>query len=470
MKTVIHWFRRDLRITDNTALAWAAEHAENVIPVYVVSDWKKSHGWTGPHRQQFLCESLASLDGNLRSIGSRLVIRQGDAVTELTKLATETGAEAIVFNRDPDPFGRAVEKRLVAEVTGCEVRDFKDVAVFERNEVLTGSGDPYRVYSPYARAWYKLPRPAVTGRLRELKTPDAPGNLPLPTLETWGLAPTGSIVPGGERAARDRLSAFLDNGIESYGAKRNFPAGQTSSRISQDLRYGLLSIRETFQRCETRAVEFGSSGRGSAQKFLNELVWREFYMQILWHYPEVLEHEFNPKYRGMKWPGTESDFQRWCSGETGFPFVDAAMRQLNATGFMHNRTRMVTAMFLTKDLHIDWRRGEQYFMQQLTDGEIASNNGGWQWSAGCGADAAPYFRIQNPWTQTERFDPQGEYIKEWVPELRDVTARLFTKPPDDGRPLAPGYPAPMVDHAVARERTLALFKVTADQAEPDGVR
>ena len=198
--------------------------------------------------------------------------------------------------------------------------------------------------------------------------------------------------------------------------------------------------------------------RKSIFKFINELAWREFHMQILWHFPGVLDHEFNPKLRNLKWRNAGADFQRWRDGETGFPIVDAGMRQLNATGFMHNRLRMITAMFLTKDLHIDWRHGERYFRLKLVDGEIASNNGGWQWCAGTGADAAPYFRIQNPWTQTARYDPQGKYIRQWVPELRDVDLAKFMKAPEDGTAIAKNYPSPMVDHAVERDVTLEMFR------------
>jgi len=234
-----------------------------------------------------------------------------------------------------------------------------------------------------------------------------------------------------------------------------------TSRLSQDLRHGLLSPREAYERAKQASEESDADGRNSVWKYIAELIWREFYFQILWHYPEVLEHEFNPKYRGMKWDQDEVKYRAWCEGRTGFPIVDAAMRQLNETGYMHNRSRMIAAMFLTKDLHLDWRMGEKYFMQQLIDGEIASNNGGWQWSAGTGADAAPYFRIQNPWSQTKRYDADGKYIKQWVPELRDVPAKNLLEPPADGKPLAEGYPLPMVDHGTERDETLRRFKVVA---------
>lgn len=458
MKTAIHWFRRDLRITDNTALAACSAAATEVVPVYILSKWEKLHRWTGPHRQEFLCGSLQVLHQSLASIGGRLVIRQGDAVEELVRLVRESGAGKIFYNRDPDPFGRAVEERLIKEAAreGFEVEGCKDVCLHERDEVLTATGGPFRVFTPYSKAWSKLPKAAPGGRLRKLTTPRKISSLELPTLASWHLTNGGAIIEPGEKAARTRLATFLAKRLPDYGAKRDFPSEPFTSRISQDLRFGLVSIREVVARGTQRAEELPAVKRANAGKFLSELIWREFYMQLLWHSPEVLEKEFQEKFRGMPWPGKDAHFERWAAGETGFPIVDAAMRELSATGFMHNRARMITAMFLTKDLHLDWRRGESYFLQQLTDGEIASNNGGWQWSAGTGADAAPYFRIQNPWTQTRRYDPEGKYIKNWVPELRDVPAGLFFAAPASGR-LAPNYPAPLVDHVVAREKTLEIF-------------
>jgi deoxyribodipyrimidine photo-lyase len=459
MKTAIHWFRRDLRLTDNTALAAAARRAESVVPVYIQSVWSGSHHWTGSHRQEFLCGSLKSLDESLRAIGSHLVVRRGDAVEELLKLARETGAEAIYFNRDPDPFGRAVEERLAKEAPewGIELHAEKDICIHERDEVLTGKGDSFRVFTPYAKAWLKLDKPSAGGRLRSLPFPKKLSAGHLPRLTDWKIESAGKIIEPGEGAARTRLTAFLKEPIGKYGKGRDFPAEDSTSRLSQDLRYGLLSIREVFERCRAKAAELPAGARPSAHTFINELIWREFYMQVLWHCPEALDQDFNPKYRRMRWIGDEKDFPRWRDGETGFPIVDAAMRQLRETGFMHNRARMIVAMFLTKDLQLHWRLGESWFMQQLTDGEIASNNGGWQWSAGTGADAAPYFRIQNPWTQTARFDPEGKYIHRWVPELRDVPAAKLARPPGASA-LAKGYPLPMVDHAEAREKTLAMFR------------
>ncbi len=408
-------------------------------------------------RQEFLCGCLASLNANLRAIGGRLVIRNGDAVSALLALAEEACASAIYFNRGPDPHGRRVEEQLAAKSGRIEIRAFQDVCIHEREEVLTGSATPFRVFTPYSKAWSKLPKPTPRTSLKVLTSPSLKSG-ELPTIAHWNLTPEGRITAPGEKAARERLRHFLANGLSQYGDRRNFPARESTSGISQDLRFGLLSIREVFAKTSEKAASLPHAGRSSADKFLSELIWREFYMNILWHYPEVLEHEFIPKYRGMPWPGKRSDFERWCQGETGFPIVDAAMRQLNATGIMHNRTRMITAMFLTKDLHLDWRLGESYFMQKLIDGEIASNNGGWQWSAGTGADAAPYFRIQNPWTQTLRYDPEAAYIKKWIPELRDIPANKLCEPPPPGTKLHPNYPPPIVNHAEARDLTLQLFK------------
>jgi deoxyribodipyrimidine photo-lyase len=461
MKRAIHWFRRDLRVTDNTSLSAAVQESGEVVPAYVLSDWQGQHRWTGAPRQTFLCGSLAALDGNLRALGSGLVVRdEGDAVEVLVKLARETQAEAVFTNRDPDVFGRGVELRLAQALAedGRELRTFKDAAIHERDEVKTGGGGNFRVFTPYSRAWAKLEKPVMASKLRHIASPADIKSEPLPTPSRWGLAEFSGGLPAGEKAARERMKKFLAGPIFDYGGRRDLMGEDGTSRLSQDLRHGLLSIRELYHRAKAAAEGADAKGRDNVWKFIAELIWREFYFQILWHYPEVLEHEFNAKYRGMEWDRDEEKFRAWCEGRTGFPIVDAAMRQLNATGYMHNRARMITAMFLTKDLHLDWRMGEQYFMQMLIDGEIASNNGGWQWSAGTGADAAPYFRIQNPWSQTKRYDSEGTYIKRWVPELSGVPVKKFLEAPVDGRAIAPGYPLPVVDHGAERDETLRRFK------------
>ena len=456
--TVLHWFRRDLRLTDNTALHHAAASGARVIPVCVLSSWKGAHGWTGSTRQQFLCGCIDSLAKNIEAIGSRLIIREGRAEVELELQVKETGARAVYFNRDYDPFGREAEKKVkqMCVRLGVECHGFKDSVMHEPHEVLTGEGTPYRVFTPFGKNWLAQPRTEPLPRVKTLGPPPdlALASLLPPTLDHWKLPPCTAAIPQpGERAARERMRHFIESGIlDGYGKQRDLPAGDTTSRLSQDLRFGLISIRELVARCSAAAA-----ARTSIDTYIKELAWREFYTSILWHYPEVFENEFNPDFRGIPWDGTEEAFQRWCEGKTGFPIVDAGMRELLATGFMHNRVRMIVSMFLTKDLHCDWRLGESFFMRHLVDGENASNNGGWQWSAGTGADAAPYFRIQNPWTQTKRYDPAGEYIRRWVPELKDVPVEKFLAPPANGRPIAPGYPLPMVDHATERDRCLARF-------------
>lgn len=469
MSIAIHWFRRDLRLADNTALNAALANHDQVIPLYVVSDWKKTHHWCGAPRQEFLCGCLDSLDKNLKQKGGCLIVRHGEADKVLARLARESGAEAIYFNRDPDPFGRQMETRVEKAVkqAGASVHAYKDVALVERDELLTGSGTPFRVFTPYAKAWHRVEKTAPGKTARKVAVPTGIKSEPMPTLATWGLERDVEIIAPGEAAARKRLSRFLDGPIFDYAARRDIPAIEGTSRISQDLRFGTLSIREVYAKSQEVLKQAGSAkARQSIGSFINELIWREFYMQVLWFHPEVLEHEFQEQYRELDWhsywrPGKRDAgeyFQRWCRGETGFPIVDAGMRQLNATGFMHNRVRMITAMFLTKDLHIWWMHGESYFMQRLVDGEIASNNGGWQWSASTGTDAAPYFRIQNPWSQAKRFDPDGEYIKRWIPELRDVPAARLFAPPTSGLRLVKSYPLPMVDHQRERDRTLEMFR------------
>jgi deoxyribodipyrimidine photo-lyase len=459
--SVIHWFRRDLRIADNTALSHAAKPGLPVVPIYILSDWRGVHSWTGPNRQHFLCGSLESLAKNLETIQGRLIVRQGPAVAELRKIILESRAVALHFNADPDPFGKSVEKavrELCAEF-GLECHAHADVTLLGPDEVLTQSALPYRVFTPYSRNWLDRPKPSPLAKPLTLRTPPHLPSLPLPTVNVWGWEiPSNQIVDPGERAARKRLKEAIAGKIQSYAAQRDFPAANGTSRISQDLRFGLVSIRTVYAEAMKARADADVAGKAGIDIFIKELAWREFYFAILQHFPNVLDEEFNADWRGLPWVEPGDQFEAWKNGRTGFPIVDAGMRELKATGFMHNRVRMITAMFLTKDLHIDWKQGESWFMQNLVDGEIASNNGGWQWSAGTGADAAPYFRIQNPWSQTARYDPEGIYIKRWVPELADIRPSGFLEAPTDGRSIAPDYPRPCVDHKTERERTLAIFK------------
>jgi deoxyribodipyrimidine photo-lyase len=463
MRTVLFWFRRDFRLSDNVGLQRAVDSGARVVPVYVLSDWKGEHGWTGPKRQHFLCGSLESLSRNVEAIGSRLIIRSGKAVPELMKLAAELNAEGVYFNRDPDPFGKSVEVRLVEACAeaGLRCEGSKDAVLHEAGEVLTGSGGPYRVYTPYSKNWLMLEKAKALGPVRSLG-PAAEAqvtSLPLPTLAHWGWTlPDGAQLPEpGERAARERMKTFVESPrLGAYNSQRDLPAIHGTSTLSPDLRFGLISIRELYWRVIEAARERDGVADG-IWTYVKELAWREFYMALLHYYPKVLDQDFNADYAAVEWPGREGGFERWAAGRTGFPIVDAGMRQLLQTGWMHNRVRMIVAMFLTKDLHFHWKVGEQFFHQHLIDAEIGSNNGGWQWSAGTGADAAPYFRIQNPWSQTKRFDPEGVYIRKWIPELRDVAPKRFLEPPPPGLSLAPGYPAPIVEHSQERDRTMARF-------------
>lgn len=462
-KTVIHWFRRDLRLSDNIALHRAVAESVEVVPVFILSEWKGEHHWTGPGRQAFLCGCLDSLSKNIAHIGGHLIFRRGRAQDELERLIDESRAEAVFLNRDPDPHGRGVENsiRELCRKKGIEFLDFQDVVMHEASDVLTASGNPYKVYTPYSRTWFSLPKATPVEVVRRMRTPDSIEVGRVPTVSDWGLATEGLLLEAGEKAARVRLKRAVESSISSYAETRNDPAADATSRLGADLRYGTISVREVFHRSQDALVHASTADeRTSIQAFQKQLAWREFFMAILHHFPEVLETDFNPEWRGLDWddPDKGDKFERWKSGRTGFPIIDAGMRQLLETGYMHNRVRMITAMFLTKDLHIHWRHGESHFMRHLLDGEIANNNGGWQWSAGTGADAAPYFRIQNPWTQTATYDSQGDYIKRWLPELARIAPKRFQSAPESGTRLCADYFAPIVDHGVEREETLARFK------------
>ncbi len=463
----IHWFRRDLRISDNTALRDASRQSRSVIPLYTPGRWSDPHPWTGPLRRQFLCHSLEALENTLSAIGGRLLYRRGPQLEALRRLIRESGAEAVFFNRHPDPHHRAMDRELGAmcRELGIACCSFRDAVLHEGTEVLKADGTPYRVYTPYSKSWLELPKPGPGPDPGRLSSPrDLPSD-PRPDLSTWNLSDPGVDLPaGGEEAARERLRTAIGKRLPRYASQRDRPAADATSRLSQDLRFGTISIRQVYHAAaRARNSARPSSRRSSFEKFIAELAWREFYMQILDHFPEVLDLEFNPDWRGLPWEDPGEHFDRWKAGQTGFPIVDAGMRELAATGFLHNRVRMIVAMFLTKDLHLDWRLGEQFFMQCLIDGEIASNNGGWQWSAGTGADAAPYFRIQNPWTQTKRYDPEGAYIRRWVPELENAPAKALWTAPPPGQSVAHGYPPPIVDHAAERRRTLDIFKNHSNQ-------
>jgi len=461
-QTSLWWIRRDLRITDNCAFHAAAE-SDYIIPFYCFPNPTKNHRWTGAKRQQFLLECLESLNNNLRTLNTEIIFRTGEVIEELERLFHHTPFSQLHFSMAPDPHGKATEQavELFCKKHHIQAYGHLDHAISLPTDVYNKQGNVYRVFTPYSKMWLATSFDQSLSKLskKQLHTPRSldGNNENMPTLAHWGHEDVTLSIEAGEKAARERMKQALSNTLPLYGEQRNIPAGQTTSRLSQDLRFGLISIRELVNRTQNYITETtDQAAQGSAKTYLSELIWREFYFQILHHFPHVLDQSFNPVFDELEWPGTEEALERWKTGTTGFPIIDAGMRELNTTGFMHNRVRMITAMFLTKDLHCHWKAGESYFMQQLLDGEIASNNGGWQWSAGTGADAAPYFRIQNPWTQSKRFDPEATYIKQWIPDLQHVPAKRLHECPK-GLKLANPYPLPMLDHATERDRTLALF-------------
>jgi deoxyribodipyrimidine photo-lyase len=458
--TSIVWFRRDLRLHDNPALAAAIAGADAVVPVFVF-DTDLLHGrWPAPNRVWFMRESVVELAQALEARGAGLRVLAGRPADVLPALARETGAASLYLARDATPYGRrrdrAVAEALAAD--GVEVHARRGLYVHEPDEVLTGAGRPYTVFGAYRRAWDARPRrellpapehiPGVVGHER---------SDPVPEVAPPSAKPALMPAPG-EAAARARLGRWLERGVlPVYDEQRNRLDLEGTSRLSQDLRFGLLSPLEVVERAE---------GPGDGRRaFVSEVTWREFYAHVLWHTPRVTREPFQAAYAAVPWRDDPDGFAAWAEGRTGYPVVDAAMRQLRATGFMHNRARMIAASFLTKHLLIDWRRGEAEFMAHLTDGDIASNNGGWQWTASTGTDPQPYFRVFNPILQGQRFDPDGDYVRRWVPELRGIAGDAVHTPwslgPVEqaaaGVRIGVDYPAPVVDHAMARERALAAF-------------
>jgi deoxyribodipyrimidine photo-lyase len=448
----LFWFRRDLRIADNAGLCAALREFKVVWPVFVFDPRILGAADMGAPRVAFLLDCLDSLARNIEACGGALILRRGDPADELLRLARDTRAEAIYWNRDYEPFARERDAKVArqAESAGLKVAAFKDGVIHEPHEVLKGDGTPYAVYSPYSRAWRALPKEKPLPRAKfALPEGEArPASEPLPALAACGFTLAACGLPkGGEKAARERLTRFMSGPVLAYRSQRNFPSINGTSRLSADLRFGTLSPRTVLAAAEKASAEAAPREKGEVEVFVNEIIWREFYRQVLWHHPRVVSEAFKPAFNDIAWENNEAHFKAWCDGRTGYPIVDAAMRQLNATGWMHNRLRMIVAMFLTKDLLVDWKWGERYFMQRLVDGDLASNNGGWQWSAGTGTDAQPYFRIFNPTSQAEKFDPEGRFIERYLPEANSL-----------------GYPAPIVDHADQRLKVLKLFKVANEAA------
>jgi len=463
VKTVIHWFRRDLRVSDNTALAEAAKRAETVIPVFIFEDAFRTGPDVGAARLAFLLQSVESLRKNLAELGHTLVIRCGKSETILPALCRETGAVAVFANKRYEPYTQRRDERITSALLdiGVGFELFKDAVVWEEAEILNLSGKPYTVFTPYSKAWKARSLPPPRPRIKNLKpkTQNFRSD-PLPMdPAALGHPLTQTIPPGGERTALERLRRFLAGPVYEYAGNRNFPALDGGSNLSPHLRAGTIGIRTILAELKNARAAATPAQAASCDVFLNELIWREFYTQVLHNFPHVTKGAFRPEYDQLQWSDDQAHFTAWCAGRTGYPIVDAAMRCLNATGTMHNRLRMIVAMFLTKDLLINWQLGERYFMQQLVDGDMAANNGGWQWSAGTGTDAAPYFRIFNPVSQGEKFDPEGKFVSRWIPELKDVPADLIQQPWENPLLLSRSkYPARIVLHDEQRIKCLAMFK------------
>lgn len=477
MRTALVWFRRDLRHFDHAALHHALHDAQRVYCVFVFDrDILDALPSRTDRRVEFIWRSVRELDDGLDALsraaggaGAGLLVRHGRSVEEIPRLAREIGVDQVLVNRDYEPAAIVRDSRVAQALAadGIGFVDFKDQVIFDRDEVLTQGGKPFSVFTPYRNAWLKKlddsrvrAHPVAENAIR--LAPRMSGER-VPDLAALGFEATdlaASRMPVGMSGGRVLIDDFRTR-IDRYRDSRDFPALQGVSCLSTHLRFGTVSVRELV------ALAWRRAGEGAAT-WLNELVWRDFYHMILWHHPRVVGAAFKPAFERVQWDDAPALFAAWCEARTGYPLVDAAMRQLNRTGYMHNRLRMVVASFLTKDLGVDWRLGERYFAEQLNDFDLAANNGGWQWAASTGCDAQPWFRIFNPVTQSERFDPGGRFIRRYLPELETVPDRFIHAPWTMGAGdqaaarvrIGVDYPAPVIDHAQARERTLARFAVT----------
>ena len=481
------WFRRDLRAFDQAALHEALSLSRKVHCDFIfdreILDPLQENASRADRRVDFIHQSLAELDAELRTHGGGMIVRHAHAATEIPRLAAELGVDAVFINEDYEPAAVARDAAVQAALTQDRRRlvACKDQVIFEKSEVLTQTGRPFSVFTPYNNAWLKTLLAASDDPYADnpllnkyLSPPDyarlAPTPAGLPTLsdigfETSDLAKLG--IAAGMSGAQDLVDAFLDH-IAEYDSARNFPARRGTSHLSVHLRFGTVSVRSLARRALT-AMHNGEGGAGAAV-WLSELIWRDFYFSILHHHPQVAQQAFKPEYDRIQWesgPEANASFAAWCEGRTGYPLVDAAMHQLNETGFMHNRLRMVSACFLIKDLGIDYRWGERYFAEKLNDFDLSANNGGWQWAASSGCDAQPWFRIFNPVTQSEKFDAEGVFIRRWLPQLGKLSGRDIHAPwklaldtlRSAGVELGQDYPQPLVRHEEAREQTLRRYAV-----------
>jgi len=460
MNRSLVWFRRDLRLNDHAALYQALAAGGPVHAAFVFdTDILDGLADRADRRVAFIHDQVTQLKVELERHGGGLHVLHGAARVSIAQLAAQLGVNTVHANRDYEPYARRRDQAVAAALArqGRTLQLHRDQVVFETDELLNLAGRPYHVYTPYKRAWLaqldpgRLAAYPVERHLDRL-APVAAGAMP--ALTDLGFQPVALDLP-----PADALWRVFQRRIDHYHETRDYPALDATSRLSVHLRFGTLSIRALAR----YAYERGGEG---AQTWLSELIWREFYQMLLWHYPKTVEHAFQDKFDAIAWPNPPGHFEAWAEARTGYPMVDAAMRQLDQTGFMHNRLRMIAASFLVKDLHSDWRLGERWFAQKLLDYDQAANIGGWQWSASVGTDAQPWFRIFNPVTQSARFDPEGRFIRRWLPELGQVPDKYIHAPwqmpaavqAQCGVHIGGDYPPPIVDHGRARASTLALFK------------
>ena len=455
----IWWIRRDVRLADNPALAAALLHGNGVIPLFIIDPSLAKPEWQA--RNHFLFQGVAELGQSLQKLGSGLVIRFGKPQQVLLQILAETGADAIFAEEDTTPTAR---KRDGAVAESMPLTLVHGQTVHPPMFVTKDDGLPYTVYTPFSKKWRSL----LPSKVDPLPAPISMMQIPLPASEALPEITPSPYFASGEREANRRLNLFSHSAIHHYAEDRDRMDLDGTSSLSPYLRFGMISMRQAVAaalQAQSEARRLGLDPRG-AEVWLNELIWREFYINILHAFPNVSHESFNPGLREIPWQNDPAAFDAWKAGKTGVPVVDAAMRQLRETGWMHNRARMITASFLVKDLLIDWRWGERWFWQRLLDADPAANNGGWQWTAGTGTDAAPYFRVFNPVLQGQKFDPAGDYVRRWVPELAKVPTKYIHTPwlltPIEqqlaGCQIGIDYPAPIVDHAMARERVMQAYK------------
>lgn len=469
---ILFWHRRDLRLSDNVALMAARQRSPKVVGVFCFDPTILAGKGIAPARVTYMVGSLRELQADYARAGGQLLFLHDDPLCGLPQLASALQAQQVFWNRDVEPYGARRDRSLseALQALGIEVHAQWDQLLHSPGTILTGNGKPYTVYTPFWKNWSQQPKAnpleTVTGleglTETEQETAIATGSLPLPTAKDLGFVWDQDLfLSPGTTAAETTLSNFcqIQGGIGEYDDQRNLPAALGTSGLSSALKFGTIGIRTVWAATqEAIARSRSDEARTSIETWQKELAWREFYQHALYFFPELAKGPYRAPFRQFPWVNDQEQFQQWCQGQTGYPIVDAAMRQLNHTGWMHNRCRMIVASFLTKDLIIDWRWGERYFMETLIDGDLAANNGGWQWSASSGMDPKP-LRIFNPASQAQKFDPEADYIRQWLPELRGVeTKALVTGVISQGERDRSRYPAPIVDHKVQQQRFKIFYK------------